>query len=243
MKDEFHEIALKSILFKGRNDLYFCYLKSERIAHVIAVLAKNSAFKDTQNFEEARSLSSRLPHILLHFVAGEIDPALVLADILSLTSVIRLMATESQVSKKNSLVLVQEYENIARMIAAENHPSPFISTEDFSIQEIENIPEPRPLFPQALPSLHAKQDLKVIKDIDKGHGVSGNKEQNDRASLILDFVLKNNGVSIKDIAEVIKGCSEKTIQRELGVLIRQGLIKRRGERRWSVYIGANFKGS
>jgi DeoR/GlpR family transcriptional regulator of sugar metabolism len=44
-------------------------------------------------------------------------------------------------------------------------------------------------------------------------------------SLILDFVKKNNGVSIKEIAAVVRGCSEKTIQRELGNLIEQGLIE------------------
>jgi hypothetical protein len=37
MDNEFHEIALKSILFKGRTDIYFCYLKSEKIAHVLAL--------------------------------------------------------------------------------------------------------------------------------------------------------------------------------------------------------------
>src|SRR4051812_32465068 len=116
MKDEFHEIALKSILFKGRDDLYFCYLKSEKIAHVMVVLAKNAAFKDTENFEEVLSLSARLPHVILHFVAGELDAGLVLADILSLLSLLRLTATEGYISKENVHVLSQEYENIARMI-------------------------------------------------------------------------------------------------------------------------------
>ena len=37
------------------------------------------------------------------------------------------------------------------------------------------------------------------------------------------------------VAKVIKGFSEKTIQRELTALIQQGLVQKRGERRWSVY--------
>jgi predicted HTH transcriptional regulator len=48
-------------------------------------------------------------------------------------------------------------------------------------------------------------------------------------------VVENKAVSIKDIRTAITGCSEKTIQRELANLISQGLIKREGERRWSVY--------
>jgi len=40
--NKFHEFALKSILFKGRHDWYFCYLKAEKIAHVLAVLQSRS---------------------------------------------------------------------------------------------------------------------------------------------------------------------------------------------------------
>jgi DNA-binding HxlR family transcriptional regulator len=34
---------------------------------------------------------------------------------------------------------------------------------------------------------------------------------------------------------MIRGVSEKTIQRELGALIESGLVMKQGERRWSVY--------
>lgn len=236
MSGEFHEIALKSILFKGRSDIYFCYIKSEKIAHVLALLAQNSSFKDTQFFEDLVSLAARLPHAILHFVAGEIEPSVVLADILSLLSSVRLAATQGYIRKENTAVLAQEYEIIARKIAAENHPSPFISSKDFSVEEINRLPTAKPFFVEAF-SLSEGRDgaEKSIKDISKGHREKGQKNS-ERMSLILDFVRKNKGVSIKEIAGVIKGCSEKTIQRELGVLIEQGLIERNGERRWSTYI-------
>ncbi len=53
---------------------------------------------------------------------------------------------------------------------------------------------------------------------------------------ILDFLKLNPSSSIKDIAGVVKNCSEKTIQRELAILIEQGLVQKVGERRWTVYI-------
>ena len=40
---------------------------------------------------------------------------------------------------------------------------------------------------------------------------------------------------IKDLTPVIKGCSEKTIQRELATLVDKGIVNKEGERRWSVY--------
>jgi len=48
--------------------------------------------------------------------------------------------------------------------------------------------------------------------------------------------LKNRGeLTIKDIATAINGCSEKTVQRELNALIKDNIVKRIGERRWSKY--------
>lgn len=49
-------------------------------------------------------------------------------------------------------------------------------------------------------------------------------------------VLEAKGeATIKDIAEVITDCSEKTIQRDLNSLIDAGEVIRHGERRWSRY--------
>jgi hypothetical protein len=45
--------------------------------------------------------------------------------------------------------------------------------------------------------------------MNKGQEEKGQK-QSERESLILDFVRKNNGVSIKDIAKVVKGCRRRS---------------------------------
>lgn len=57
-----------------------------------------------------------------------------------------------------------------------------------------------------------------------------------RREQILALFVKGVDVSIKDIAARIKGCSEKTIQRELNALLYDGVIERIGEKRWSRYI-------
>ncbi len=60
-----------------------------------------------------------------------------------------------------------------------------------------------------------------------------------RQEKITSFIRKNGPSSIKDIASVIVGCSEKTVQRDLASLISQGKLVKRGERRWSMYSIAN----
>lgn len=57
-----------------------------------------------------------------------------------------------------------------------------------------------------------------------------------RREQILALFVKGVDVSIKDIATRIRGCSEKTIQRELNALLYDNIIERIGEKRWSRYV-------
>jgi hypothetical protein len=57
----------------------------------------------------------------------------------------------------------------------------------------------------------------------------------DRRERVLTVIRDKGEATIKDIVEVISDCSEKTIQRELINLIKDSLILREGERRWSKY--------
>jgi hypothetical protein len=56
-----------------------------------------------------------------------------------------------------------------------------------------------------------------------------------RERTILEFIKTKDSVNIKDIARNVRGCSEKTIQRELLKMVGMGLVSKTGERRWSRY--------
>ena len=70
-----------------------------------------------------------------------------------------------------------------------------------------------------------------VKNVDSSR--KSNRQNN-----ILEFITKHKDVSIKDIIPNIKGCSEKTIQRELTDLVLSQKIKKVGDRRWTRYIVA-----
>lgn len=74
----------------------------------------------------------------------------------------------------------------------------------------------------------------MIRD-DKGQQDSVKAKKNERQVSILDILKTQSNLSVKDFAKVIKDCSEKTIQRELSVLVDSGVVKKEGERRWSRY--------
>lgn len=61
------------------------------------------------------------------------------------------------------------------------------------------------------------------------------EEKSERQTLILSTIGARGESSIKDLTDVIKGCSEKTIQRELIALVDSGSLLKTGERRWSRY--------
>jgi DNA-binding transcriptional ArsR family regulator len=63
---------------------------------------------------------------------------------------------------------------------------------------------------------------------------STNLRQTNRRTEILSL-LSTNPISINDIASKIKGCSSKTIQRELNSLLQDKLILKSGDKRWSRY--------
>lgn len=71
--------------------------------------------------------------------------------------------------------------------------------------------------------------------IQKAPKVKEAGEKNERQTLIIDTIRDKGELSIKDLTDVIKGCSEKTIQRELITLVSNGELLKTGERRWSRY--------
>jgi predicted transcriptional regulator len=241
IRKRFHELALKSGLFKGRSDLYYCYLKSEKIAHVIILLSERSVYNGQPQFQDLIDKASLLPQIMVRFAAGQTNPEGILADLFGTLTSLRLCSTLGFISKENSAILEGEYEQLIEKISAGNLVSPFLSSEEFSLPELPQddiFLTSQSLISSTLPSSNPQR---VIKDINKGQ-LKGhqkvNEQQAKRTSAILEIVLKNKGVSIKDIVAVVKDCSEKTIQRELAALVEKGLIRKQGERRWSIYLPA-----
>lgn len=87
-----------------------------------------------------------------------------------------------------------------------------------------NIPSPHTVIME-----HKNKQSNVIAS-------SFQMRKSSRREQILALFVKGVDVSIKDIASRIRGCSEKTIQRELNSLLYDNIIERIGEKRWSRYV-------
>ena len=60
-------------------------------------------------------------------------------------------------------------------------------------------------------------------------------KKNNRQNIIINMLKNKPEIMIKDISVVIRGCSEKTIQRELSDMVQKGVLKKIGDKRWSRY--------
>jgi DNA-binding transcriptional ArsR family regulator len=103
---------------------------------------------------------------------------------------------------------------------------------------------PRPALAPNLASQHISASPKMsfngvasmkraFDTMNRGNQASG--ELSERQQSIIKELRNKGQLTVKDLAEKIRGCSEKTIQRELLSLVGSGVLKKEGERRWSRY--------
>jgi hypothetical protein len=57
----------------------------------------------------------------------------------------------------------------------------------------------------------------------------------ERKKNILKLAKESGSVTVREVTNIIKDCSEKTIQRDLMTLVNDGVLRKVGDRRWSRY--------
>ncbi len=89
-------------------------------------------------------------------------------------------------------------------------------------------------FVRPMRSLQSQTQSSTLRDVPlvRTYGESGSSE---RRSIILNKVKEKPSINVRDLADSIPHVSEKTIQRELLAMVSEGILLKRGERRWSTY--------
>lgn len=169
------------------------------------------------------------------------------------------------ISRMNADILAKELHNLAELISGATNTSggqndsAHIEIPNSFFDEITNYEESK-LVEEAKPKFDTIKDNKSINDIYKGHNkikktspkevsitktknyISNNEKRQNRKDIILNFITERRlngdieGVMVKDILTKIKDVSEKTLQRELSVLVAKGVLRKIGDKRWSRYV-------
>ncbi|MEK7213662.1 MAG: hypothetical protein AAB637_00895 [Patescibacteria group bacterium] len=149
---------------------------------------------------------------------------------MELLSLMRVISNSGLISNMNFSIITKELELLVEFMKKQSshnaHPEGFVLSEKFFATDVsmpEKIYESRESDKDYVKG-HIKKDNIQIKD-----------KKNNRQENILNLLGKSSNLTIRDFAKVITNCSEKTIQRELISLVKNGIVKKVGERRWSTY--------
>lgn len=156
----------------------------------------------------------------------------VLVKISRLLSFLEVSLSAGFVSEMNLLLLKKEYLNLKQILEEklkENNVSHFLGNLTDSFDPGHPVLESKNLVTKDSKS---SEYLKINRLPHKSRDLA----KNSRRSIILDFLKGKDWTSIKDITEAVAGCSAKTIQRELADLVQKGILKKKGDRRWSRYL-------
>lgn len=243
----------KSFLFQGKNYFIYIYKKSEKVANVLYVLS--SFFHDSEPIkkvikDKALSFLTKVSELIS-------SKSSVLNDkikethslILELISLCEISLHSGLVTSGNMDIIKRELHHLMDVIGSVKDRS-----EEMNIILDENFfndGSDRLLVMDNKNKISASAKDKVgykgqtIKDKEMSFKKpsirkmsqrgDGNEPKQDRNKIILDLFSKFNEINVKDVSQVIKDCSEKTLQRELLEMVKNGVLKKTGDRRWSRY--------
>lgn len=212
----------------------FMYKKAERLAKAIHLIAPA--------FAESPSLRDRVDTIAVGLVDAAILPpsaarSALSRELLTLSSVLSIARTSGLLSAMNADLIAREVHFLLQEVAA--YEQPRLLLEDTpTLSEIAKSSTKSETSKEAVLTKHA-QPIRMTARTIKGHikdsTATAGGHIKDRRDSILAVIKDKQSASIKDIAHMIRGVSEKTVQRELAALIEQGILTKKGERRWSTY--------
>ncbi len=246
------------ILFDGDSYGLFIFQKTEKLVKGIYLLTSHMSDKEPMK-ERARHISHKMLGNVLEMSdriwGEETYHKNLLSAITEISTLFDIAEHTKMISKNNHYIITSELTKLANFLitSASNYSSAKIAFEPNLFDGDYNFVQD-----QVFPNYHQGLDITkndFLKDNNKGQSqsdkavIDGNvsltnndvsrktvKDKNSRQEIILSMLKSGVKLTIKDFAKNIKGCSEKTIQRELLSLVSKGVLKKEGERRWSKYF-------
>ncbi len=216
----------------------FIYKKAERLAKALHLIAPA--------FSESLSLRNRIETVAIGLVdAAVLSPGVARTalsrELLALSSVLSIARTGGLLSAMNTDLIAHEAHILLQEVAVYEEPRLFLDEAPTLSGIAKNALKRDVLVPPhtAQRSAHAPRRSVGLPAKDKGQikDITAKQETpvKDRREAVMSVIRSKGSVSIKDISTLIRGVSEKTIQRELSALVESGVVLKQGERRWSTY--------
>ncbi len=213
----------------------YVYKKAERLAKAIYLI--------TPAFASSPALRDRIDRIAMGLVDAAVLPVAqakggLSRELLSLSSVLAIARAGGLLSPMNADLIAREAQQLLEEVAGyeepqltfEEAPSLAELARNASLRERQTIPGrvPMPRTPEV------KNPTTDAVDSNKGHIKDSDTKAPRRASIRAALETKGEA-SIRDISALVRDVGEKTLQRELQALVDEGVVSKKGERRWTLY--------
>lgn len=252
-----------SVIFAGDSYGLFVFQKTEKLVKAIYLLTSLMSDKEPMK-ERSRTIANDMLGSVLKMserIWGEEDCYKKLLSAISEVSILFDIAEATRMmSKMNKQIINSELQKLSNFLitSSENYSSAKIAFEpnifDNNYNYIPNSNFQTPVSTKDLNTeiisaretgIYMSKGQNEMSDTSFKNKTSFTKtissqkkikDKNNRQDVIVGMLKGGAKLMIKDFAKNIKGCSEKTIQRELIALLSKGVLKKEGERRWSKYF-------
>lgn len=223
----------------------FAFKKTEKLASAVYMITNLFSENEPMKWTLRRKVSD-----LLSFIVGYKDikdsnlndySYSVRTKVLEVVSMLEVSFRAGLLSQMNYSIIKQEFSNLADVFVVQNTQNKSTNFDSISKNFFDVVDNRHRIPTMTLTSTHNSVHQEEVFNVDVSikDKVSTNEnvvvKRTNRQNIIIGLLKKKKELTIKDIALVIKDCSEKTIQRELIAFIDSGVLKRTGERRWSKY--------
>ncbi|MGM0629386.1 MAG: hypothetical protein ACQESA_03085 [Patescibacteria group bacterium] len=240
-------------LFDYNSSFIYAYKKTERLITAVYMVTDNLSDTDPLKKNVRESSLGLLTAILL--LKDEPSSLKVFKGInesvLYTVSLLDIAFSTGKITEMNASVLKREFFNLlesvrpAKDVQGASLNSSFFEVEmprEDTVSQSKNYSDERSQygsqFTASSSSIYSKEEAGKSapkKTPARSSGYVGNVAKNERRAAIFNLLREKKEITVRDLANVVTDCSEKTLQRELLQLVDEGILHKEGERRWSRY--------
>lgn len=229
--------------FQGHfSSLSFVYKKAERITTALHLVTKfitpNEPIRESLRVESVELLSDMFSDVTHPFFDDEWLDALT-ARSAKIVTFLEVAYRLGYISEMNWDILSKEYSQFPAIlrearddecVGALNKSFCHVSKEQtVGMEKAQHVYGGR----QGIKDI--KRTVSTGRQSSAGQALGSHGKKDVRRIAIIGLLKRKEKINVKDVTAIIDGYSEKTLQRELLSLVDEGVLKKEGERRWSMY--------